>query len=432
VAAALLLSHGAAARASSPDSLSLQTPTGVKVWSVYDPSDQRFAVWITWRDSPDSCATYVHPCDTTGWSVVTPVAQLSRPEAKGPYTGDIDRTIVFRALQGGVVGSDAIDLTCEVRREEHITGRISLAASYVPGQWFPLALRNQKTNTPVDLGLQIRFLAGRIDALGGFSLGMEDFEGFHIWRGIERDGSDLQVVGELSKEEAFRGGAPGGSVVDSVYFFDIIPTLRSAPSWLSPFGPIDCLGTRINARLPDYDEAGDPVPDLDPDQLFWFDCNAVNGFTYYYTVTTFDRDYTPSSSQQGLVKFDHCPVEQDTPYPCSSELRSISMQVDPQSDLYKVYVVPNPVRTGSSRLSTDNYHSFPDGLVRFVNVPANCTIKIFTVSGDLVWIRDHNEGSGNVEWDTRNLEEQEVASGVYVYRIEADGDSVYGRIVVIR
>ena len=97
-----------------------------------------------------------------------------------------------------------------------------------------------------------------------------------------------------------------------------------------------------------------------------------------------------------------------------------------------VYVVPNPVRTGTSRLTTDNYHNFPDGLVRFVNLPKNCIIKIFTVSGELVWVNDHADGTGNVEWDTRNLEEQDVASGVYVYRIESPTDSVFGRIVVIR
>jgi hypothetical protein len=106
--------------------------------------------------------------------------------------------------------------------------------------------------------------------------------------------------------------------------------------------------------------------------------------------------------------------------------------VNAQSNLYNVYVVPNPVRTGSSRLTTDNYHSFPDGLVRFVNCPQQCTIRIFTVAGDLVWINEHTNGNGNVEWDTKNLEEEEVASGVYVYRIESGSDSVYGRIVVIR
>jgi hypothetical protein len=435
MAAALLLSPGAAARASAPDSLSLQAPLDVRAWSVYSAQTSGFAVWLTWRDSPDSCGAFVHPCDTTGWRALAPTTEpMSLPEVKGPYKGDIDRTIVFRVPpgSGGFVGSNSIQIDYSVRREESILGSVILPATYVPNTWLPLTLTDRDANTPVDFGLQIRFGPGRIDANGGFIAGLEDFEGFHVWRGTERDGKDLQVIGELSKEEAFRGNAPGGSFVDSLYFFDILPTLRTAPSWLSPFGPVDCLGIRINTSLPDFDEDDNPIPDLAPDQLFWFDCTAVNGFTYYYGITTFDRGYTPSSSQQGLVKFDHCEVTQGATYPCADELVKVEIKVQPQSDLYKVYVVPNPVRTGGSRLTTDNYHNFPDGLVRFVNVPASCTIKIFTVAGDLVWIREHTDGAGNVEWDTRNLEEQDVASGVYVYRIEAGGDSVYGRIVVIR
>jgi hypothetical protein len=282
-----------------------------------------------------------------------------------------------------------------------------------------LTFRNQQTNAPVDFGVSIRFSAGRIDNQGSFIVGLEDFEGFHIWRGVKRNGSDLQVIGELSKEEAFKGRVTGGSLADSLYFDEVIPTLRTGQAWIAPPGASLCLGPRIDL-------------DLEADQFFWFDCNGTNGFTYYYAVTTFDRGYSPSSGAQGLAKSDNCAVAEGTPYPCNDQLVTLPLEVDPQSDLYNVYVVPNPVRTGGSRLTTDNYHSFPDGLVRFVNCPASCTVKIYTIAGDLVWTNDHVDNSGNIEWDTKNLEEQEVASGVYVYRLESGSNSVYGRIVVIR
>jgi hypothetical protein len=83
-------------------------------------------------------------------------------------------------------------------------------------------------------------------------------------------------------------------------------------------------------------------------------------------------------------------------------------------------------------LTSENYHNFPDQFIRFVNVPTQCMIKIFTVAGDLVWEYDHN-GGGNVEWDVTNRNSYPVTSGVYVYKLEApSGESVYGRIVVIR
>ncbi|HEU4928276.1 MAG TPA: T9SS type A sorting domain-containing protein, partial [Candidatus Krumholzibacteria bacterium] len=173
--------------------------------------------------------------------------------------------------------------------------------------------------------------------------------------------------------------------------------------------------------------------DLAPNQYFWYDCNATNGFTYYYAVTTFDRGYRSGSSQQGLEKFDNCTVTKGQPFGCPSELVQLEMEVLPQNDLYKIYVVPNPYRSGGSRLTEQNYHNFPDELIRFVNVPGDCTIKIFTVSGDLVWENVQTNNGGNVEWDLKNRGSESVTSGVYIYRVERpDGDSVFGRIVVIR
>jgi hypothetical protein len=427
VAAALLVSIAFTAHASAATGLTPQAPTNVRVESVYDAGQKHFINFIKWRESPDSVSTFVHQPDTTGWLRESSVSESSVPGARGAYSGDIDRTVDFRAIAGGTVGQDSITISYAIRREEYYSDRLVLQPSYVPNTWIPLTFKDQRTLTRVDFGLQIRFSAGHVDTQGGFILGLEDFEGYHVWRGIESDGSDLEVIGEVSKEEAFKGQGTGGSIADSVYFYDIVPTLRRVPHqpWFSPYGTIECLGTRID--LP-----------LKSDQLFWFDCDAANGFTYYYAVTSFDRGYNPSSGQQGLVKIDNCTVEQDdpdnpVPYECMDQLVAVTMQSTPQNDLYNVYAVPNPFRSGSSRLTSDNYHNYPDEFIRFVNVPADCTIQVYTVAGDLVWRHTQQGGGGNIEWDTKNESEQPVASGVYVYRLEApSGDSVYGRITIIR
>jgi hypothetical protein len=273
----------------------------------------------------------------------------------------------------------------------------------------------------MDLGVEVRFSPGIVDTAGAFIVGLEDFEGYHIWRGIEPDGSDLQIIGELSKEEAFRGDNPGGSVVDSTYFYGVIPDLRATGVYHSPVS-IDCIGFTIRI-------------DLEDNGLFWFDCNAFNGFTYQYLVTTFDRGYLIQSGRQGLNKTGRC--EPDTlgyalPDSCIDDLAPITIQVDAQSNLGAIYAVPNPYRSGGSRLTTANYHNFPDDKIRFVNVPTNCEIRIYTVSGDLVWEYKH-EGGGNIEWDTTNRGGESVASGVYLYRVEdPDGGQVFGRLIIIR
>ncbi len=408
------------AQVSPPDSLVLQTPSDVKVRSVYDRYLKRFVVWLNWREAPDAVSALIHPPDLTNWAVTTPPAQLSQPRMGGAYTGDTDRTVTFRAVRDGTVGVDSVRIDYSIRREEYLAGSVQLTPSYVPGTFVPVTFRDQRNNRTYDFGLQVAFGSGRIDAQGNFLVGVEDFEGFHIWRGTRPDGSDLVVIGELSKEEAFKGRVTGGSLADSVYFYEILPVLRQTGRWISPYGAIDCLGTRIDMSL-------------DANQLFWFDCNAANGFTYYYAVTAFDRGYSVGSSSQGLVKFDNCTTTQGVPYECQDELVSLQMQVDPQNDLYNVYAVPNPFRSGSSRLTTDNYHNYPDRFIRFVNVPADCMIKVFTVSGDLVWETTHSAPTGNVEWDVTNRDGQDVTSGVYIYRLEKpNGAYVYGRIAVIR
>lgn len=404
-----------------PDSLTLQKFENITVWRTYDATRNQFVVYTRWEDPPDSISAFIHQPDTTGWTLVTSPDSLSIPSSRGWYTGDIDRTVSFKAQQaGGVVGEGVLSIPYSIQREEHWFGTIDVGAAYTPGTWIPILFSTSMRDT-LDLGLELKFSPGNIDGQAQFVVGMEDYEGFHVWRGIETDGSDLQVIGEISKEEAFRAFSPGGNPVDSLYLYQIIPALRDFGVFHSPF-TIDCLGFSIEV-------------DLEDNELVWFDCNAFNGFTHQYYVTAFDRGYNVLNGRQGLVKFDRCQPAEGIALPdsCQAELVPISIQVDAQSNLNSVYAVPNPFRTGGSRLTTANYHNFPDDKIRFVNVPVDCVIRIYTVSGDLVWEHNHDSPGGNIEWDSRNRGGEEVTSGVYIYKIEDPGGGhVYGRLVIIR
>jgi hypothetical protein len=402
-----------------PDSLTLRKPDNVDVWRTYDAAMNQFIVYIRWEDPPDNLSTFIHQPDTSSWRATTPPEQLSIPVTRGNYSGDIDRTVKFRAVFGAAVGQDTIPITYWIELEDEYLGRLEVGNGYTPGTWLPVMFSNGAET--LDYGLEIMFPPGIIDANGSFQVGMEDFEGFHVWRGIEPDGSDLQVIGEISKQEAFAGTGRGGNMVDSLYLYSIIPSLRATGVYHSPF-TIDCLGYSIRA-------------DLEDNELLWFDCNAFNGFNYYYLVTTFDRDYQVTSKRQGLNKFDRCQPAEGIALAdsCQAELFPIKIEVDPQNTLSSIYAVPNPYRTGGSRLTTSNYHNFPDDKVSFVNVPTNCKIKIFTVSGDLVWEHEHTDGTGNIEWSVTNRGGEDVASGVYIYKIEdPNGGHMYGRLIIIR
>ena len=72
----------------------------------------------------------------------------------------------------------------------------------------------------------------------------------------------------------------------------------------------------------------------------------------------------------------------------------------------------------------------------FTNVPAMCTIKIFTSSGVLVddILVENTAGNGIVEWDLLSKEGLEVAAGMYFYhlKVDATGDEKMGKFAIIK
>jgi hypothetical protein len=99
------------------------------------------------------------------------------------------------------------------------------------------------------------------------------------------------------------------------------------------------------------------------------------------------------------------------------------------SDLTQVHTIPDPYYAQS------RYDLSPvEKALRFVNLPAAATIRIYTVSGLLVDIINHNDpaGGGLATWDLKNRSGQFVASGVYFYHVSTpDGQERIGRFTVI-
>jgi hypothetical protein len=416
----------ASAQIQQGDSLRLLPPANVRLVAQMNPNRRSFTNYVFWDDLSKEIATLIHQPDTTGWHAkgsAIPRDSLSVVtfDPNFFYTGAIDRTVKFSKAQGSPPGRVGVGtrggnpnvvLTCAVDGgRENLTGSINVGRAYESGDPIGVILNPGG----IDLGFRLSFSEGFIDSNATFKLGMEDFSGYHMFRGTRADASDLVNIGEVSKEEAFVG-----EEFDSLYFAAVLPALRSS-------GVYSGFGTIIDIR------GVHPLGRLGENELVWVDFNAFNGFTYYYLVTTFDRGYNVNSTAQGLSKFDHCPVTEGTPYPCPSELVSVETLVDPQGDLPSIYTVPNPYRAGSSQFTTENYHNFPDNKLRFVNVPKWCLLKVYTPAGDLVWEFSQTDGGGNIAWDTRNLDGQEVASGVYIYRLQSEsGNWMFGRIIIIR
>jgi hypothetical protein len=100
------------------------------------------------------------------------------------------------------------------------------------------------------------------------------------------------------------------------------------------------------------------------------------------------------------------------------------------------YVVPNPY-VGAASFEPQRYAVSGRGerKIEFRNLPAGCTIRIYTVTGELVQTLHHdgNINKGIVEWDLRNRDNLDIAPGLYMYHV--DGGSVgtfVGKFAVIK
>ncbi|MBW8034912.1 MAG: hypothetical protein FVQ79_04550 [Planctomycetes bacterium] len=162
---------------------------------------------------------------------------------------------------------------------------------------------------------------------------------------------------------------------------------------------------------------------------------AILGVAYYYGVTSYDTGHdTPwpvdvsvtslPSLESGLVNASSEPV-----YAMAAT----------SDNLDDVRVYPNPFKQHSQLLSPGE-----DYRIEFVNIPAICTIRIYTLAADLVVTIEHDDGSGDVSWGSKvfgdyqvNQYLQFVAPGIYLYHIESHveghkGESKVGKFVIIK
>lgn len=95
------------------------------------------------------------------------------------------------------------------------------------------------------------------------------------------------------------------------------------------------------------------------------------------------------------------------------------------SALDRVYVVPNPY-VGLSDIEPANRlpgATRGERRIYFEHLPQRCTIRIFTINGDLVQTLEHDTGmdNGREYWNLLNRDGFSVAYGVYIAHIDAPG-----------
>lgn len=110
----------------------------------------------------------------------------------------------------------------------------------------------------------------------------------------------------------------------------------------------------------------------------------------------------------------------------------------PSNQLSKVQVVPNPFRQQSGFLDASEQKR-----LEFINIPSQCTIRIYTVAGDLVQTVEH-DGFGSSAWGSSTGNNymlsrfgMNVMPGVYIWHLTSHveghkGEERIGKLVIIK
>ncbi|MGH1366027.1 MAG: hypothetical protein ACRBF0_20880 [Calditrichia bacterium] len=106
------------------------------------------------------------------------------------------------------------------------------------------------------------------------------------------------------------------------------------------------------------------------------------------------------------------------------------------ADIDAIRVVPNPYRA-ASRFETRNPFNRGRGprAIQFTRLPNECTIRIFTVSGELIETIEHRSSNSNgiATWDLLTKDNLDVSYGVYVYHVDAPGvGEKVGKFAIIK
>ena len=149
-----------------------------------------------------------------------------------------------------------------------------------------------------------------------------------------------------------------------------------------------------------------------------------NGATFFYAVASFDRG-VPSI---GLEPLSSSPLLNAIKVTAGA-----SLNTDLKNE---VWVEPNHYieQSGFEPSTTDILQLEHQRVLDFVNLPAKCTIRIFTVDGDLVQTLQKDDATtSRFRWDMLTRSIQAITSGIYLFSVIDDsGNKFVGKFVVIK
>ncbi|MEE9456471.1 MAG: hypothetical protein V3W11_04905 [bacterium] len=146
-----------------------------------------------------------------------------------------------------------------------------------------------------------------------------------------------------------------------------------------------------------------------------------NGTRYYYAVVGYDfGSKTAKGGDRPTAGGRNVNALQVIPLPLARNVMD------------DIRVVPNPYK-GSADWEEWTGSGTRLGKIYFMNLPTKCTVRIYTIAGDLVRTMEHNDVTfGALGWDLTGEAGVQVASGIYVYHVDApDYGEKIGKFAVL-
>jgi hypothetical protein len=161
--------------------------------------------------------------------------------------------------------------------------------------------------------------------------------------------------------------------------------------------------------------------------------NLQPSVAYNFSVTAFDY---------GSLKIDLGALESSPLVNAIQEFPLPSAETVEEEGL-DVIVYPNPYRIdgGYAAAGYENRDRTKSSerarVVHFANLPRICTIRIFSIDGDLIKQIEHNHpdggpGSQHETWNVISRNTQAIVTGIYLWHVQSDMGEQLGKLVIIK
>jgi hypothetical protein len=171
--------------------------------------------------------------------------------------------------------------------------------------------------------------------------------------------------------------------------------------------------------------------------------NLLNGWQYQFAVTAFDK----GDKTLDIDEFESSFTENEYRVFAGTQTKAVDSKNSTQVGVY-----PNPYKTSAAWDGTTSRTQ----KIYFTNLPAKCTINVYTSNGDLVATMEHTADSyqgadakwfevygskdkmvfsgGEHAWDLLSASKTTIATGVYLFTVsdQQTGNVAVGKFAVMK